>query len=111
MFIRPQILRSTFNSLPRSYLPITKPVYFHSSRTWRMPESLKAEEVNSKTDPSVAKQWDDESSTEKKFEVRYNHDLHSALSPLTLTGHVGILQDRRQAQDWSSGHSPPQRWP
>ncbi len=41
---------------------------FTTTYTFRMPEQLKAEEVNSKTDPSVAKQWDNDVSTEKKFE-------------------------------------------
>lgn len=36
-----------------------------------MPERLTKEEVNSKTDPSVAKQWDDETPVEKKFEDFY----------------------------------------
>lgn len=36
-----------------------------------MPEQLKAEEVNSKTDPSVAKQWDNDVPTDKKFEDFY----------------------------------------
>ncbi|KAJ9658935.1 hypothetical protein H2201_007585 [Coniosporium apollinis] len=36
-----------------------------------MPQELKAEDINSKTDPSVAKQWDDSSSTETKFNDLY----------------------------------------
>jgi len=38
-----------------------------------MPEQLKAEEVNSKTDPSVAKQYDHETPMEKQFEVTTHH--------------------------------------
>ncbi|KAL6719742.1 hypothetical protein ACLMJK_001663 [Lecanora helva] len=36
-----------------------------------MPEPLKAEEVNSKTDPSVAKQWDEETPKSKQIEEFY----------------------------------------
>jgi len=36
-----------------------------------MPKQLTSEDVNSKTDPSVSKQWDNDVSTEKKFEDFY----------------------------------------
>lgn len=36
-----------------------------------MPEQLTKQEIDSKTDPSVAKQWDTESSTADKFEDFY----------------------------------------
>lgn len=36
-----------------------------------MPEPLKAEEVNSKTDPSVAKQYDDSASLDQKMKDLY----------------------------------------
>jgi len=42
---------------------------FSTSQYNRMPQALKAEEVNSKTDPSVSKQWDNEVSLDKKIEV------------------------------------------
>ena len=44
---------------------------FSTASTLRLPEQLKQEEVNSKTDPSVAKQWDNDVSTDKKFEDFY----------------------------------------
>lgn len=47
-----------------------------------MPEQLKAEEVNSKTDPSVSKQYDTESSLETKTK-----DLYSIVDGLK----IGIL--------------------
>ena len=37
-----------------------------------MPEPLKASEVNSQTDPSVAKQWDDETPKKQQIEDFYN---------------------------------------
>ena len=37
-----------------------------------MPEPLKAEEVNSKTDPTVAKQWDDSTSKEEQIKDFYS---------------------------------------
>ena len=36
-----------------------------------MPQPLKASEVNSKTDPSVAKQWDDETPKKEQIEDFY----------------------------------------
>ena len=36
-----------------------------------MPEPLKASEVNSQTDPSVAKQWDDETPKKQQIEDFY----------------------------------------
>ena len=36
-----------------------------------MPEPLKESEVNSKTDPSVSKQWDDETPKSKQVEEFY----------------------------------------
>ena len=36
-----------------------------------MPESLKESEVNSQTDPSVSKQWDDETPKSKQIEDFY----------------------------------------
>lgn len=36
-----------------------------------MPQPLKAEEVNSKTDPSVSKQWDDETPKKQQIEEFY----------------------------------------
>lgn len=36
-----------------------------------MPEPLKAEEVNSHTDPSVSKQWDDETPKKQQIEEFY----------------------------------------
>jgi len=38
---------------------------------YNMPEALKAEEVHSKTDPSVAKQYDDSASLEQKTKDLY----------------------------------------
>ena len=35
-----------------------------------MPDQLTKQEVDTKTDPSVAKQYDNESSSEQKFTVR-----------------------------------------
>ncbi|GAB7365838.1 hypothetical protein MBLNU230_g7170t1 [Neophaeotheca triangularis] len=37
-----------------------------------MPEKLTAQEINSETDPSVAKQFDDETSTDQKFKDFYS---------------------------------------
>lgn len=36
-----------------------------------MPEQLKSDEVNSKTDPSVAKQWDETTPMHQQFEELY----------------------------------------
>lgn len=36
-----------------------------------MPEALKASEVNSQTDPSVSKQWDDETPKDKQIDEFY----------------------------------------
>ena len=36
-----------------------------------MPQPLKAEEIDSKTDPSVSKQWDDETPKDKQIEEFY----------------------------------------
>ena len=36
-----------------------------------MPQPLKAEEINSKTDPSVSKQWDDETPKKQQIEEFY----------------------------------------
>merc|ERR1712129_517972 len=52
-----------------------------------MPEQLKAEEVNSKTDPSVAKQLDNDVSSEKKFEDFY------AIADKLKIGLLGTLRD------------------
>lgn len=41
---------------------------FTIASTLKMPEQLKTSEVEKGQDPTVAKQWDDETSTEKKFE-------------------------------------------
>lgn len=51
-----------------------------------MPEQLTKQEVTSKTDPTVAKQWDDETPSAQKFEARLMKTLHSmtSLSNITL---------------------------
>lgn len=45
--------------------------FFSTSTPFKMPEGLTKQEVDSKTDPSVAKQWDDSTPTEQKFEDMY----------------------------------------
>ena len=49
----------------RTFRPIT------TTPISRMPESLKPEEVNSKTDPSVAKQWDNDVDLDTKTKDFY----------------------------------------
>lgn len=45
---------------------------FTASAFVRMPESLKQSEVDSKTDPSVAKQYDTKTSPDQKFQDFYS---------------------------------------
>ena len=52
-----------------------------------MPEELKASEVNSKTDPTVAKQWDNDVSTDTKFEDFY------AIADRLKCGLLGTLRN------------------
>ncbi|ETN42406.1 uncharacterized protein HMPREF1541_01560 [Cyphellophora europaea CBS 101466] len=52
-----------------------------------MPEQLKHSEINSQTDPSVAKQWDNDVSPEKKFE-----DFYGIVDKLKI-GLLGTLRD------------------
>ncbi|KAK3113403.1 hypothetical protein LTR53_009337 [Teratosphaeriaceae sp. CCFEE 6253] len=52
-----------------------------------MPEAVTAEEINSKTDPTVAKQYDSESSSEKKFEDFY------AITDKLKIGLMGTLRE------------------
>lgn len=44
---------------------------FSTTSTFKMPEQLTKQEVDSKTDPSVSKQWDNDVPTSKKFEDFY----------------------------------------
>lgn len=44
---------------------------FITTLRYNMPEALKPEEVNSKTDPSVAKQYDESASLEQKTKDLY----------------------------------------
>lgn len=44
---------------------------FSTTTTLKMPDALKKEEVARGQDPSVMKQWDNETSVEKKFEDMY----------------------------------------
>ena len=44
---------------------------FGTSTILKMPEPLKASEVNSQTDPSVSKQWDDETPKDKQIDDFY----------------------------------------
>ena len=60
---------------------------FSTTYTLRMPEQLTAQEVNSKTDPSVAKQWDDDVSAEKKF-----GDFYAIADKLKI-GLLGTLRE------------------
>lgn len=57
--------KTTFRTFatPKTYRPFT------TSAVFKMPEALKKEEVEKGQDPSVAKQYDDETPTEQKFEV------------------------------------------
>lgn len=56
-----------------------------------MPESLKQSEVNSKTDPSVAKQFDTETSSEEKFKDLYELADKMKISMLsTYRNGVGV---------------------
>ena len=74
--------RTLLRSIPRAYRPVltcTKEQLvahpqtrsFSVSITYRMPEQLKASEVNSQTDPSVAKQYDNETPTHEQFNDLY----------------------------------------
>ena len=44
---------------------------FHTQSPLKMPDYLTKQEVDSKTDPSVAKQWDDETPKDKQWEEFY----------------------------------------
>lgn len=60
--------------LKRSLQPITQPIIhrtFTTTSIFNMPQPLTAEEVNSKTDPSVSKQWDDETPKKQQIEEFY----------------------------------------
>lgn len=48
-----------------SFQPTSK--YFSTTRAFTMPDQLKPSEVNSKTDPSVAKQYDDETPKDQQI--------------------------------------------
>jgi len=82
--LKPTTFRSATFTATRTIKP-NRP--FTTTTTFRMPEQLKAEEVNSKTDPTVAKQWDNDVSTEKKFE-----DFYSIADKLKI-GLLGTLRE------------------
>lgn len=74
-----------------------KPVQIVSRRTFaastiaRMPEALQQSEVDSNTDPSVAKQFDTETPVEKKFEDFYKLADGQKISMLsTYRNGVGV---------------------
>lgn len=76
-----------------------KTAQFASRRTFaagpfvKMPESLRHSEVNSKTDPSVAKQFDTETSSEQKFKDFYSLADGMKISMMsTYRNGVGVCQ-------------------
>ena len=44
---------------------------FTNTPTFKMPQPLKAEDINSKTDPSVSTQWDDKTPKKQQIEEFY----------------------------------------
>jgi hypothetical protein len=74
---------STFRSI--QYITTTR--NFTTTTPFKMPESLKKSEVSAETDPSVAKQYDNESSTEEKFK-----DLYAIADNLK----IGLMSTYRQ---------------
>jgi len=51
--------------------PLASRTNFSTTSILRMPDSLSSQEVNSKTDPSVAKQWDHETPMHQQWEELY----------------------------------------
>lgn len=60
---------------------------FTTTTPFNMPENLKQSEVDAQTDPSVAKQYDNESSAEEKFK-----DLYAIADGIK----IGMLSTYRQ---------------
>lgn len=99
--------RRTLTSLASriSVQTCTKPAFttafpirsFAASTRINMPEGLKPEEVNSKTDPSVSKQYDTEASLETKTK-----DLYAIVDGLK----IGILGTYRPGVGVSLSCSP-----
>lgn len=58
-----------YSKNPHTNTRTTRP--FTTTHTFNMPDSLKSSEVSSKTDPSVAKQFDEETPMHKQFEDFY----------------------------------------
>ncbi len=63
--------RLAFRSILRQSDYFVPSQSFSASHIHKMPEPLKASEVNSQTDPSVAKQWDEETPKSKQIEDFY----------------------------------------
>ena len=65
---RSSLIFSRLHSTPVRPL-ISNPIRsFTTTRTSKMPEQLKQSEIDKSQDPTVAKQWDDDTPTSKKFE-------------------------------------------
>lgn len=81
----PSFIFSSFkllpNHIPINIRPHTPPLPSTNSKTHSptMPEPLKPSEVNSQTDPTVAKQWDSEAPTDLKF-----RDLYTIADKLSI---------------------------
>ena len=78
MFNSPMFLYRSSPSRLRPFQSIFKQsTYFVPSQSFsashidKMPEPLKASEVNSRTDPAVAKQWDDKTPKSQQIEDFY----------------------------------------
>jgi len=74
----PRLLRLATSVFPRLQYPTRIPTsfqatsrYISTTSIFRMPDQLKASEVNSKTDPSVSKQYDNETPKDQQIEEFY----------------------------------------
>ena len=87
---------STISRYPKSPIrQVVKTVRFENKILWlsttarlNMPQPLQASEVNSKTDPTVAKQWDDSTSKQDQYS-----DFYKIVDGLK----IGLLTTTRQS--------------
>lgn len=78
LILRPASLtfRQALRTVPKQstlkqLTPLATRTNFSTTSPFRMPDSLKSSEVNSKTDPSVAKQWDHDTPMHQQWEEFY----------------------------------------
>lgn len=101
--IRSVCTSHSYNHLPRASLPvfyprnsISHPRKFSVAASLKMPEPLKSSEVNSQTDPSVAKQYDTETSKEQQIKDLFNMIDGKKIGMLnTYRNGIGMLSRSR----------------